>query len=230
MSTNKIMKNVVSFDLWNTLIQIEDKNRKFLTKTLSKHSHYNEKQIIEIVKTTGKYFDDLSIICSDEKKSLFKLTTLIENCKANISALSLESLISQDLNKYPPKIIDKKGLKILDEYFIKNSLGFIIASNSGFVSMEIMSDIISKLKIDKMKSFQKSFFSEDIAYAKPSKGFFKEIRNHGYKILLHVGDHPKADYDVADRTINTVLFDREEIFSEADYTKVKKIEDIIIFL
>lgn len=218
--------DVLSIDLWNTLIMIRKENSTFLTKKLKLRSDLSEEKIISICKSTSKFFDDLAIQTGIETPSIKKLSYLIQNTNSDITALELQNCLKEDLFLHPPIIIDEKGLLLLDNFLNINSIGLIISSNSGYISSSIMREIVSLINLDKLKSFKKSFFSEDIGYAKPSKDFFYSIQKNGYSIITHCGDNKQSDCSI-DLPFLQILYSKNQ---KKAFKGITKIDQLITIL
>ena len=223
------MEKVISIDLWNTLIRVTKKNRKYLSKLLSDTSKLTSKEVNSHIKSSGKYFDNLAIKSGKELSSINKLKRLLKVTRSTLTAQEVHSKIASDLYRNPPELIEPKALKLLDKFLHTKNIGIVIASNSGFVSSEIMRSVIEKLKIIDLKSYKSAFFSEEIGFAKPSKDFFENIKSHGYEIILHIGDHPIADTKIKDPTIQGLLYSPTNLATDQKNI-IRSIEEIVTYL
>jgi len=217
-------KKVISLDLWNTLIKISPSNTGFLTQFLSSNSDLEEQAIIKVVKKTGNYFDNRAITKGREIPSMEKLSALIVNSKAKLKAGELEQAIYEDLLTNPPLMIEPEELHKLAEHLSEKDIGFVTSSNSGFVSSKIMREVIDKIGITSLPAYIDSYFSEEIGFAKPSKKFFEEIAKQ-HKLLMHIGDHPIADYKIVG--VKSFLYDPRNMHTNSTRQRINSLLEVI---
>lgn len=217
-------KKVISLDLWNTLIKISPSNTGFLTRFLSSNSDLEEQAIVEVVKKTRHYFDNRAITKGREIPSAAKLSALIVNSKAKLKAGELEEAIYGDLLTNPPLLIEPEELHKLAEHLSKKNIGFVISSNSGFVPSKIMREVIDIIGITSLPAYIDSYFSEEIGFAKPSEKFFEEITKQ-HKLLMHIGNHPIADYKIVD--VKSFLYDPRNMHAKSARHRINSLSEVI---
>ena len=190
---------VIIFDLFGTLIDIDDnqndydKALKWLADTYFENRFIELKKLSEIFK--AKYLEDRKK--SNKENSFFNQLTFFE------TTLGIEiygDFTSVELNFIHlfrrEKLID--GTHELLKYLIKNNYRIFILSNSIFSGTNL------KIHLDHLgigKYIEELFSSADIGFRKPSKEIFTYVINRleikNPKEVYFVGDSLEKDYNGA---------------------------------
>lgn len=196
----------ISFDLWLTLIrshpQFKWKRAEMLARSYNPKG-YSVEQIDLLIRRMDKVFDRYNE--SFGKKipaSIMYQKTLSELCKnkKNIDieeAKEVEAKANKLFIEHNPQLLNKNISFILKALKEEGKI-LNLASNTGFIEGTTLRIVLDKLDI--LKYFSFTIFSDEINTSKPSTDFFDQVQkqaNVPKKNILHVGDNVKTDYQGA---------------------------------
>lgn len=196
----------ISFDLWLTLIrshpQFKWKRAEMLANSYNP-KRYSIEQIDLLIRRMDKVFDRYNESFGKKiSASIMYQKILSELCEKerNIDieeARKVETQANKLFVEYYPQLLNKHIPNILkslcDEGKVLN-----LASNTGFIEGITLRKVLEKLDI--LKYFSFTIFSDEINTSKPSTDFFEQVQkqaNVPKKNILHIGDNVKTDYQGA---------------------------------
>lgn len=182
---------LISFDVWNTLINSNPEYKIKRKELISKYTH--EYIIIDdVFNTVKKEFDNLveRFGVHFESKMLYDVIfdeLNIEHSKREYIIRELNELFIE----YPPLIYSDDTVKVLEK--LKSSgHRLIIISNTVLIDGDILYSALNKIGIGKY--FDNAIFSSDVNVSKPNKKIFDIAYGlHDKLDIVHIGDNAITD-------------------------------------
>ena len=196
---------IVSVDLWGTLFRLTNDFRLRVYGLLSYYSHFSPDVISTVMQAMNKKFDDVCIATGEDIPTELKANRLLGEISSSLTYDEYESALLQLLKKYPPRYVEMDAISMIEEYCTSHSAGFVIASNSDFISPIMARSVLHRFAVTNSQLSTCAFFPSELLYANPSRIFFEKIETlTSGKIILHLGDTPQTDGNI-DSRYNPVL-------------------------
>lgn len=187
------MIQLVSFDVWGTLVAAPPRLPKLLANYLATQTEKDLSDIRNFIRTMGSDFDRSAVrsgrdIPSSEK--LFRLARAVGISKPRVDELQHE--VMRHLEVAPPYLIEPAACLELWALLRNRRIEIAFASNSGFVGGEMMRVVLTSLGL--LDDETRCVFSDELGFAKPNAEFFRQVAGtHDPTTVLHIGDDPDAD-------------------------------------
>lgn len=220
------MIKLITFDLWETLIQDFGKGETerdslradFIIKTLGISPEYKH-EIMD-------FFNDLVIAFKNPIKendwSLLpetQLDVIFRRIGINPTKEQFESIYNyytRVILDYPPNLTESNIPEILSKLKEKYKLGLI--SNTGRTPGSILLELLERLKIKNYFDF--FIFSDEILMRKPDLRVFLIALSHGQvapEETVHVGDSFKMDFlGAKEAKVNPILYVPNDLFPQGE--------------
>jgi FMN phosphatase YigB (HAD superfamily) len=192
---------LVTFDLWGTILQAPAQLPALLADYLTGYSPLAADQLLALITETGRRLDAEAISTGLERPSRDKLAALLHLARAHTPQPDdLETAISQHLRLAPLELIEPDVLFSVAGALADQGVRIAFASNSGFLGTTTMRRELTRLGLLALPNLIRAVFSEDVGAAKPSERFFAAAC-HGFQpqAVLHVGDNHRADVEGIER-------------------------------
>jgi FMN phosphatase YigB (HAD superfamily) len=192
------MIRLVSFDIWGTLVAAPPNLHELLARHLAEQTGGDPSNIAHRIRTMGREFDRTAIRSGRDIPSLEKLLQLARAVGVSDPLADvLHHEVKRHLESAPPYLIEPAACRDLWLWLQSRGIEIAFASNSGFISGELMRGVLASLGL--LHPTTRCVFSDELGVAKPSAEFFRQVAGeHDPATVLHVGD--SADSDIAGAT------------------------------
>jgi putative hydrolase of the HAD superfamily len=232
---------VLTFDLWDTLIQEVPRKNPTLGKVrirelrseLKSSGHDYPIEIMErAYKLSGDYCDEIWARKKDvpvDDHLLFMLNCIDPRLPSRLKKdeyAAIRKVYSETIIKHPPVLMG--GVSQTLESLSSKGYRIGMISNTGRTPGKILRIVLEDLKIGQY--FDHMTFSNEILIRKPKKEIFQHTLKQMHttpKFAMHIGDDLDADYEGAKAVgMRAILLDRENEHASGE-DRIQALSDLI---
>jgi len=196
---------VISLDVWNTLILSNPEFKRVRAEYIQRSFNPKKLSIVDIEKIIRKFDKNMDKICSISgigfNTDQFYTLSLTEvfGVPPTFDQLSVIKAQIEKLFLVTPPTVMSKGAVQFTKEAVGKGYKLVIACNTGFVSGNMVREILTTLGYPLMDA---AVFSDQIGYYKPHPLFFHTIKDKASRIcsgrikpsnILHIGDTQETD-------------------------------------
>ena len=235
---------VLTFDLWDTLIQeVPRKNptlgkvrvREMRSKLRSFGLDYGLEHLERAYKQSGEYCDDVWARKKDlpvDDHLLFMLNCIDPKLRSELGKKRYETIRDiyvGTLLKHPPVLMEDVAPTLQSLRSKGYRIGLI--SNTGRTPGDVLRIVLNRLSIDQY--FDYMTFSNEVLIRKPKKEIFQHTLKQMHaapKFAMHIGDDLDVDYEGAKAVgMKAVLLDREKEHAPGE-DRIQALSDLLEIL